>query len=240
MSVAEFPVAVELRRRPELRRLPVVVATPGADGHGAIMSCSAEARDLGLRAGMPLAAARRPGVAVLPLDRVACRAAARETASVLRTVPGHWTSDGWGEASLVPLAGDDAGAVAAVIQRRLFAATGLTCAIGIGDNALQPGLAARLAAPAGVVELDRARWRERVGPLEPDVLTGIGPKRRERLHELGLERVEDLAAADEPLLVSAFGHSLGPQLRRIARGENGLVKAGRRRPRRRPDPPRRG
>jgi DNA polymerase-4 len=229
VSVREFPVVVELRRRPELRRQPVVVATPGADGRGTITNCSAGAHDLGLRAGMPLAAARGPGVIVLPLDRGACRAAARELRSVLRTVPGHWTSEGWGEASLVLLS-DDTGPAAAAIQRRLFVAMGLTCAIGIGDNALQARLAARLAEPSGVVELNRTVWRKRVGPLPPDMLTGIGPKRRERLHELGLDRVEDVAAAHEPLLVSAFGRSLGPQLHRLARGENGTLSTGRRTP----------
>jgi DNA polymerase-4 len=233
VTVDQFPVAVELRRRPELRGRPVVVATPGATGdRGAILSASPEARSLGLEPGTALALARRPAVVILPLDGVSCRAAAGEVGALLRTVAGRWESEGWGDARLTPRVSDDVGALAATIQRRLFATTGLTCAVGIGDTALKARLAARLAAPCGVVELDDAGWRERIGPLPPDVLAGIGPRRRQRLHELAIDRVEDLAAAEEPVLAAAFGRTVGPRLRRIARGENGTPprrrRAGRR------------
>jgi DNA polymerase-4 len=166
----------------------------------------------------------------LPLDLPASRAAAREVEAALRTFPGRWELAGWDEAFLEPEAGDPL-ALAAAIRERVLERTQLTCSVGIGDNKLQAKVASRLAKPDGVVRLDSATWTEAVGRLRPDVLVGVGPRRRRRLAELGIRRVEELAAADERVLSEAFGPAVGPLLRRLARGEDDAPLVPRRTPR---------
>lgn len=222
VDVDQFVVAVELRRRPELRGRPVIVGAGGDPAaRGVVSSASYEARAFGVGSGMALrtAARRCPGAVFLPLDLPAYRAAAREVEKALRTIPGTWEVAGWDEAYLEPET-DDPRALAAAIQRRLAEATGLTCSVGIGDNKLQAKVACRLAKPGGIVRLDSAGWAAAVGPLGAEVLAGVGPRRRQRLRALRIERVRDLAAADESSLAREFGPTTGPWLVRLARGED--------------------
>ena len=208
VEVEAFAVAVELRRRPGLRGQPVVVGShAGRQARGGVASASAEARAYGVRAGMPLrtAARRCPQATFLPVDLPACWAAARELARVLRSVPGVWEIAGWDEAFLDCRA-DDPRAVAAAIRARLAERTGLACSVGIGANRLQAKVASALARPGGIVELDAASWPSSVGQLPTDVLPGVGAHRRRLLREHGIERVADLAAADEHLLAARRLH----------------------------------
>jgi DNA polymerase-4 len=188
---------------------------------GVVSGASAEAREHGVDAGTPLrlAARRCPAAVFLPLDAHACRAAAREVEAVLRSFPGAWEIAGWDEAYVEAGAGDPL-ALARAVQRALADGTGLSCSVGIGENKLQAKVAGRLAPPGGIVQLDTASWPATVGPLGPEVLVGVGSARGRQLRRLGIERVEQLAAADEAALAVAFGAALGPRLRRIARGED--------------------
>src|SRR5260370_31857808 len=65
-----FYVSVEVRDNPTLRGLPVVVgADPeGGKARGVVMTCSYEARKLGLKSGMPISMAYRlaPDAVYLP------------------------------------------------------------------------------------------------------------------------------------------------------------------------------
>src|SRR5450759_3144909 len=65
-----FYVSVEVKDNPSLKGLPVVVgANPeGGKGRGVVMTCSYEARKLGLRSGMPISTAYRlcPNAVYLP------------------------------------------------------------------------------------------------------------------------------------------------------------------------------
>ena len=62
-----FYASVALRTRPELRGTPVIV---GGEGRGVVLSCTYEARALGVRSGMSSGEARRlaPGATFVPPD----------------------------------------------------------------------------------------------------------------------------------------------------------------------------
>ncbi len=82
-----FFVSVELRRRPDLRGRPVVVAT-GTDPQqrGVVMAASYEARKFGVHSALPLTIAHRkcPDAVLLPRDMALYSEVSREVMAIIR------------------------------------------------------------------------------------------------------------------------------------------------------------
>jgi len=223
-----FYVAIELRRRPELRGLPVVVA--GGGPRAVVTTASYEARRYGVGSAIPAARARRlcPQAVFLAPDFPVYRAASAEVMEIVRSHVDTVEVVGLDEAYL-----DLAGLYSPRAAMRRLATeiqerTALTCSVGIGPNKLVAKVASDAEKPAGFVVLTREQARERFAGAPPSLIPGIGPKTAARLGELGLETLAQLAAAPESLLGERFGANLGRDLRRRAHFEHdGVVGAAR-------------
>ncbi len=221
VDLDQFLAAVEVRRRPELRGLPVVV---GGDGNPrrprqVVATASYEARKFGVRSGMPLATALRrcPDAVFLPSDRPAYDAASAEVMATLRTLPATVEVWGWDEAFL-GVSTDDPEAFADEILTRVAATTGLSCAVGIGDTRLLAKTATGFGKPGGIARLTRGEWIPTMGAKPVTAIWGIGSRMAARLAELGIATVEDLARADHEQLARSFGPTIGPHLRVLGLG----------------------
>jgi DNA polymerase-4 len=221
VDLDQFLAAVEVRRRPELAGRPVVV---GGDGNPhrprqVVATASYEARAFGVHSGMPLAQALRrcPDAVFLPSDRPAYDAASAEVMDALRTLPATVEVWGWDEAFL-GVDTDDPDGFARQVQDTVRGATGLSCAVGIGQTRVLAKTAGRAAKPGGVARLTRRQWIPTMGAEPVGVLWGIGPRFAARLGELGIATVEDLARADHELLARHFGPTIGPHLRLLGLG----------------------
>jgi DNA polymerase-4 len=212
-----FYVSVELKRRPELRGLPVVVA--GTGPRAVVTTASYEARKFGVFSATPAERARRlcPQAVFLPPDFEQYRARSLEVMAVLRDHVERVEVVGLDEAYL-DLTGIERPKAAA---RRLKAAvaerTGLTCSIGIGPNKLVAKVASDAEKPDGFVVLSREQACERFAQASPGLIPGIGPKTLERLGQHGIGTLAALAATSEDDLASWFGGRLGPHLAQLAR-----------------------
>src|SRR6201997_318959 len=131
-----FYVSVELRRRPELRGRPVIVA--GTGPRAVVTTASYEARRFGVGSAMPAARARRlcPDGVYLPPDFPYYREASREVMDRVRACSETVEIVGLDEAYLdlsgLPAPRAEMRRLAIEIGRR----TGLGCSIGIGPNKL--------------------------------------------------------------------------------------------------------
>ncbi|HSK27612.1 MAG TPA: DNA polymerase IV [Jiangellales bacterium] len=221
VDLDQFLVAVEVRRRPELRGRPVVVGGAGdpTARRQVVASASYEARSTGVRAGMPLrsAHARCPDAVFLPSDRPAYEEASAQVMAVLRSLPVDVEVLGWDEAFLGART-DDPEVLAGQVRRVVADRTGLSCSVGIGDNTLQAKTATGFAKPAGVHRLTSRDWPVVMGERGTDALWGIGPRTAARLASLGIGTVAELAAADPAQLAATFGPTTGPWLQRLGRG----------------------
>jgi nucleotidyltransferase/DNA polymerase involved in DNA repair len=222
VDLDQFIAAVEVLRRPHLRGQPVVV---GGDGdptkRGVVSTASYEAREYGVHSGLPLrtAARRCPDAVFLPVDREAYEAASAQVMATLREFDAVVEVLGWDEAFLA-VDTDDPEATAHRIRRRVRESTSLDCSVGIGENRLQAKLATGFGKPGGVFWLTDRTWFEVLGERSTDALWGIGPKTARRLTGIGIGTVNELAAADEELLATRFGPTIGPWLVRLAHGQD--------------------
>jgi DNA polymerase-4 len=224
IDLDQFLASVELRRRPELTGLPVIVGGSGdpTEPRKVVTCASYEAREFGVHAGMPLrAAARRcPEATFLPSDPAAYDAASDQVMGLLRDL-GHpvevW---GWDEAYLGLPEGvaADPTEVAEQIRTVVSSETGLSCSIGISDNKQRAKVATGFAKPAGIFTLTDANWMTLMADRPVDALWGVGPKTAKKLAALGMTTVWDLAHGDGELLTSTFGPRTGLWLLLLAKG----------------------
>ncbi|MGZ4222804.1 MAG: DNA polymerase IV [Solirubrobacteraceae bacterium] len=220
LDMDAFYVSVELRRRPELRGLPVIVA--GTGPRAVVTTASYEARRYGVGSAMPAARARRlcPDGVFLPPDFTYYREASREVMEIVRAHVETVEVIGLDEAylELTGLAAPHASM--RLVRQEIEQRTGLGCSIGIGPSKLVAKVASDAEKPRGFVVLTREQACERFGSAPCGLVPGIGPKTAERLRSLGLDTLAKLAAAPPQELAQRFGLRFAAELQRRARFED--------------------
>ncbi|TCM45978.1 DNA polymerase IV [Kribbella sp. VKM Ac-2568] len=226
VDMDQFIAAVEIRRHPELRGLPVVVGGSGdpTQARQVVATASYEAREFGVHSGMPLRAAakRCPDALFLPTDPAAYDAASAEVMDTLREFPVIVEVWGWDEC-FVGASTDDPEALAQELRRAVLERTGLSCSIGIGDNKVRAKLATGFGkrdsgSGEGIYRLTVANWADVMHHRPVRDLWGIGSRMSQNLNELGLFTVADLAAADLDVLKKRFGPKMGTWYLALGRG----------------------
>jgi len=229
-----FYASVELLRRPDLRGLPVIVggrrdAGQGADyrGRGVVTTASYEARAFGVRSGMALvrALALCPDAVRLPTDfdeyRRLSRLFKRAIAQIAPVIEDRGIDEVYVELTAVPGVDVEGGAaVAREIKHEVYAATSLTCSVGVAPNKLLAKLASELAKPDGVTVLEAADIPARIWPLPVKRINGIGPKATAKLAQIGVQTIGELAAMVPARLVETFGPTYGAWMHEAALGRD--------------------
>jgi DNA polymerase-4 len=215
-----FYAAVEQLDDPSLRGKPVLVG--GVGNRGVVSTASYEARPYGVHSAMPMVEARRkcPQAIVLPpnFERYT------ELSSRIMEVFGSYSP------LVEPLSLDEAfvdmtgaeglfGApreMAQRIKRDVFDATGgLTVSVGVATCKFVAKVASDHEKPDGSVIVEPGTEREFLWPLPVKRLWGVGPKGQERLHEIGLKTIGDVAKTSVNFLERKLG-SLGPHIHTLA------------------------
>ncbi|TDD29429.1 DNA polymerase IV [Kribbella turkmenica] len=237
VDMDQFIAAVEIRRRPELKGLPVVVGGSGdpTQPRQVVATASYEAREFGVHSGMPVRAAYKkcPHAVFVPSDAAAYEAASTEVMDTLRSFPVVVEVWGWDEC-FVGAQTDDPERLAADLRTAVVERTTLTCSIGIGDNKVRAKLATTFAkharshagpfeeagrrAAEGIYRLTGENWREVMDHRPVRELWGIGSRMERNLNELGIVTVADLAAADLDVLRKRFGPRMGAWYAALGRG----------------------
>jgi DNA polymerase IV len=200
-----FYVSVELRRRPELRGLPVVVA--GSGPRAVVTTASYEARRFGIGSASPASQARRlcPQAVFVAPDFAAYRETSGAVWSLVRArlpvVQVVGLDEGYADLTGVPRPLGVLRELVAAVEE----ATGIVISVGVGPNRLVAKVASDLDKPRGFVALGREDACRRLADRSPRLLPGIGPKTAERLAALGFATIGALQGADEAQLAERFG-----------------------------------
>ena len=214
-----FYVAVELRRRPDLRGKPVVV---GGDGsRGVVAAASYEARRFGVFSAMSSVMAKRlcPQAIFLPGDMELYQSVSEQVFDIFHDVTPLVEGLSLDEAFLdvtgaLRLFGEP-DVIAAGIRDRVRTEVGLPCSIGIAPSKFIAKLASKAAKPVatrdgvreglGVLRIEPGKELDFILPLPVKAVWGVGPATLEKLLGVGVHTVGDLAAIDLEVLEGLVG-----------------------------------
>jgi len=224
-----FFASVEQGFNPILRGKPVIVGGK-ANQRGVVHTASYEARALGIRTGMPLFKAKAicPEAVFLKGNYEHYRAVSEifQEAYLKYTPKVEFTSlddaylDLSGAMHLYPSAEWVARAIAGEVYERV----GVGLSIGVGTSKVIARIASDLKKPRGIVCISPEKEQEFLARLPVDCLPGIGRIAKEKLTDLHIFKVGDLARLTKLIVEQLFGRN-GIKLWELANGiDNREVK----------------
>lgn len=219
-----FYASVEVRRRPELRGLPVIV---GGYPRGVVLSATYEARAYGVRSGMSSVQAIRlaPKARFVSPDFDAYAAASAGIEAVFRAACSVVEATSIDEAYLdltgaIKMSGSPR-QIGELIRATVADEQQICCSVGIGPTRFVAKVASKQAKPDGLIEVPPDRVTEFLHPLPVIAMWGVGQKTAVRLNNLGIATVGDLAHTPVGSLRQTFGPHSAVLLRELAWGRDG-------------------
>src|SRR5216683_1978665 len=219
-----FFVSVELLERPELCGKPVIVGGQ-PNQRGVVTAASYEARKFGVHSAMPLRTAGRlcPHAIYLDSNHAKYSEWSDRVAAILAKFSPVVEMVSIDEAYL-DLSGTErlhgpSLAAADRLLREIASSTNLPCSAGLASTRLVAKVASDQAKPRGLLWVVPGSEAAFLSPLGVRKIPGIGPVTERGLKALGIEIVEQLAAASLEKLEGIFGQ-WGTALYRKARGQD--------------------
>ncbi|HXQ59670.1 MAG TPA: DNA polymerase IV, partial [Acidimicrobiales bacterium] len=229
-----FFAAVEVLDDPSLAGRPVIVG--GTGNRGVVAACTYEARAFGIHSAMSSVEARRrcPHAVFLPgrFDRYS-EISTRFHEVLQRFTPmveGIALDEAFLDVSGARRILGPPPTIARAIRQAVTDELHLHCAVGVARTKLLAKLASRAAKPTaartgtrpglGVVVIEPHRELAFLHPLPVRALWGVGPATGNRLADLGVVTVGDLAAIPVETLCRVVGTAHGRALAALARGDD--------------------
>jgi len=211
-----FYASLEELRRPEIRDKPVVVCVYSGrtEDSGAVATSNYQARELGIRAGMPIAFAKRAAkgkdVVFLPVDMDYYREISERIMDILEEHADRFQQASIDEAYL-DVSDRCAGSyscaekIAQEIKREIKELEGITCSVGIGPNKYVSKMAGKRRKPDGLTIVRSEEVTDFLKDLPVGKLHGVGGKTEEELNSLGIKTATDIATYGLAGLEKDFG-----------------------------------
>ncbi len=219
-----FFASVELRDRPELIGLPVVVGHSG--GRGVVTSATYEARKFGIHAAMSMTEALRrcpKAIFIEPNHEKYSEVSEKLQEIYLSFTP-----------LVEPLSVDEAfldvsgsrkllGSpieIGKKLREKVFQEENITCSVGIAPTKFIAKLASTRAKPDGLIVVSPKEVIDFLHPLPVGALWGVGGKTEEVLKRLGLFKVSDIAHLSLKTLKRALGDGIAEHLYELSWGKD--------------------
>jgi DNA polymerase IV len=224
IDMNSFYASVESALNPNLRGKPLAIAGNVEERRGIIVTCSYEARAKGVRATMPVWQAKRlcPELIVQPPRFTEYRKASSAIFSLFEEytpiVEQTSIDEGYLNFTNVQLNKSPI-TLAEEIQNRLKNELILPCSIGIAPNKFLAKMASDMQKPMGITVLRKREIKEKLWPLDIGEMHGVGKKTKEKMNQIGIKTIGDLAAYDLYEIKLKLGHN-GVKLHEYANGED--------------------
>jgi DNA polymerase-4 len=218
LSIPYFPVQMEILRCPILCGRSVVIV-PNSGARATIQALSPEAKNMGLRKGMLLSAAKKRcgEIEALPFDERYYRSGSEAVLTIVRTMSaivepanlGHWFAD-------LSCMGENSSRVMNLCWRTMkdIRAIGVNPTLGLASNKFVSLIAARTSPTNEICCVASGNEKPFLHPLSVKQLPAVNEKIWRQLALMGWHRVgniAEVAAADLTVLFGKAGSRLSQQ-----------------------------
>lgn len=204
-----FFASVEALDNPELRGQPVIVG--GASLRGVVSTCSYEARRYGVHSAMPITQAHRlcPNGIFVPVRMARYKEVSEQIMAIFHElsplVEQLSIDEAFLDVSGMELLYGSPRAVGELAKQRIKKEIGITASVGLAPNKFLAKLASDLQKPDGFTVITHEMARGFIAPLPVGNIFGVGRAAQQALLQFGIERIGQLAEADESVLRKVFG-----------------------------------
>ncbi|MEA3376583.1 MAG: DNA polymerase IV [Chloroflexota bacterium] len=222
LDLDAFYASVELRENPGLTGRPVLVGGR-PDKRGVVAAASYEAREYGVHSAMPMARAVRlcPQAVVIPPRFDVYRRYSRRVMAILHEATALVERISIDEAYLDLTEQvdqwEEVVSLARRLQQRVRDEVGLSASLGVATNKLVAKVASDYDKPGGLTVVRPGEGAAFLEPLPVRVIWGIGPVTAQKLADMGVTTVGDLAQLSVQELAARFGEH-GAAMARRCRG----------------------
>jgi DNA polymerase-4 len=224
LDMDAFYASVEVKRNPNLKGKPVIVG--GNSGRGVVVAATYEARAFGIHAAMPMSRAIRlcPEVIVVSPDHQEYAETSEQLLEIMLSVTPLVETISLDEAFLDvtgsrKLLGTPR-AIGDLLRSKIKNELQLTASVGIASTKFVAKLASTYAKPDGLLVVPVDQVLEFLHPLPVNALWGVGSKTEEKLVELGLKKISDIAQLPVKTLIKILGEAAGEHLHDLAWGRD--------------------
>jgi DNA polymerase IV (archaeal DinB-like DNA polymerase) len=227
VDMDSFFASVEVREKPELKGLSVVVgANPKkGKGRGVVCTCSYEAREYGIHSAMPVSQAYKlcPDASFLPVNIRLYVQVSDNVMEIMKGFADKFQQYSIDAAFLVPRpeirSYEEAAMIAQRIKDEIKRQERITCSVGVASNKIIAKVASKFRKPDGLTVVRPEDVQEFLYPLNVSKIPGIGEKTTEALKLMGITKLEELANCDIQRLTEKFG-KMGLWLKQVANGQD--------------------
>jgi len=210
LDLDAFFCAVEVIKNPALDGKPIVVGGK-PEQRGVVASASYPARAFGIHSAMPMSRAQRLCknlIIVLPNFK-AYSTYSKIVMKIIEQEADRLEQISVDEAFLDVTARisewQQAVAIAKSLQNKILISTGLSSSLGVSTNKMIAKIASDLNKPAGLTIVKPGQEKSFLAPLNPQKISGIGPKMAEKLAKMNIHTIRDLSQIPTNILMEKFG-----------------------------------
>lgn len=221
VDMNSFYASVEMAHQPHLRGKPVAIAGNPRERRGIIVTSSYEARAYGVKTTMTLWEAKKlcPQLIVVPpnfpLYRETSAKIFKRLAEITPIIEPVSIDEGYMDVTDHPV---HPVKLAKKVQHILLQELHLPCSIGIGPNKFLAKTASDMKKPLGITILRIRDLPIKLWPLSVKEMHGVGVKTAEKMSQMKIETIGDLAKAD----VYTLSQRLGINGERLIQRANGI------------------
>ncbi len=208
LDLDTFFVSVERLKKPDLLGKPVLIG--GLSDRAVVASCSYEARKYGVRSAMPMKQARMlcPDAIVIKGDMEEYSKLSRMVTDVIAEEAPLYEKTSIDEHYL-DITGMDRfhGCLrwTQQLRQRIISETGLPISFGLSVNKTVAKIATGEAKPSGELAVFKNQVKPFIFPLPIKKIPGLGEKMQERLRNMGISTVAQLAELPPDYMLHVFG-----------------------------------